>query len=224
MPEPFSHFVFVDFENVQSIDLALVEGKPMHVTLLIGEKQKRLDLALVRQIHRHARQVSIIEVGASGRNALDLVLAARLGQSMRENSGATFAIISRDHDFDPLVAHFSADQVRITREPEFSALPIFGSATPTAAGARSLKTSPRGAKLPPTPASAAALRQKKLDGLVARLRAKSNRPKTRDSLLHHINTVFGQKLTVDAREEILTELLAFRIFTIQNGTKLTYST
>lgn len=227
MPETFSHFVFVDFENVPAIDLALVEGKPMHVTLLIGEKQKRLELALVRQIHQHAAQVSLIEVGASGRNALDLVLAAHLGQSMRSFPEAAFIIISRDHDFDPLVAHFSANGRHVTREPDFSALPIFGAPKPVSSGARPRSVAAR----PSTPtrksASAAAAlvdaRQRKLDGLVARLRERSNRPKTRDSLLHHINTVFGQKLSAADQETVLNELLTRGIFTILDGKKLVYS-
>src|SRR4051812_27262518 len=77
---PMNH-VFVDFENVPSVDLSLIRGRPVDVTLLIGEKQRRLDLDLVRQIHEHATQVSLVEVGASGRNALDLVLAWHLGHA-----------------------------------------------------------------------------------------------------------------------------------------------
>jgi hypothetical protein len=63
--------VFVDFENVHEVDLGLVEGKPVQVTLLIGKNQKKIDLALVQQIRRLAAQVALVEVGASGRNALD---------------------------------------------------------------------------------------------------------------------------------------------------------
>ncbi|MES1168419.1 MAG: hypothetical protein ABUL61_04545, partial [Oleiharenicola lentus] len=67
----FTYFVFVDFENVPTADLGLVEGKPVHVTFLIGKKQTWLDLTLVKQIHRLATQVELVEVGASGHNALD---------------------------------------------------------------------------------------------------------------------------------------------------------
>lgn len=222
----FSHFVFVDFENVPSVDLALVDGKPVHVTLLIGEKQKRLELALVRQIHQHAAQVSLIEVGASGRNALDLVLAAHLGRAMFEYPDAEFTIISRDHDFDPLVAHFSANRMRVVREPDFSALPVFGAPKASAPigrsrGAAKPAASARKVAVPPAPSPNP--RQKKMDGLIARLRTRTNRPKTRDSLLHHINTVFGQKLPTEEQEGILNELLARGIFTISHGKKLVYS-
>eukprot|EP01031_Cornospumella_fuschlensis_P013228 gene13228-biopygen11165 len=76
MPAPASdHLVFVDFENVPALDLSAIEGKSARVTLLIGKNQKKLDLDLVRQIHRLAPQVDLVEVGASGHNALDLTLA-----------------------------------------------------------------------------------------------------------------------------------------------------
>jgi hypothetical protein len=229
MSAPFSHLVFVDFENVPAVDLALVDGKPVHVTLLIGEKQKRLELALVRQIHQHAAQVSLIEVGASGRNALDLVLAAHLGRAMAEHPEAEFTIISRDHDFDPLVAHFSVNRRRVSREPDFSALPVFGGVKAAAPVAHRRHAAPKPAASPRKAAAHAALspapnnREKKMDRLIAHLRAKTNRPKTRDSLLHHINTVFGQKLSAEEQEEILNELLPSGIFTIPDGRKVVYS-
>jgi len=85
--------VFVDFENVPEVDLGLVEGKPVHVTILIGKNQKKIDLPLVQQIRRLAAQVELVEVGASGRNALDLTLAYYLGQAvlrLRTHGSASF--------------------------------------------------------------------------------------------------------------------------------------
>lgn len=35
--ETFTQYVFIDFENVPSLDLGLIEGKSVHVTLLIGK-------------------------------------------------------------------------------------------------------------------------------------------------------------------------------------------
>ena len=94
--DTFAHFVFVDFENVPDVDLTLVENRSVHVTLLIGKHQKKLDLALVRQIHRLAGQVELVEVGATGRNALDLTLAFYLGQSVQQRRTAEFHIVSKD--------------------------------------------------------------------------------------------------------------------------------
>ena len=123
MPDPaFAHFVFVDFENVPDVDLGLVEGKPVHVTLLIGKNQKKLDLTLVRQIHRLASQVELVEVGATGRNALDLTLAFYLGQSVHQRSSAQFHIVSKDQDFDPMIGHLVGRTVKVARCEAFHLL------------------------------------------------------------------------------------------------------
>lgn len=226
MPPQPPHFVFVDFENIPSIDLALLAGKPVHVTLFIGEKQKRLELPLVRQIHHYAAQVRLVEVGATGRNALDLVLAAHLGRAMAESSSAAFTILSRDHDFDPLVAHFSAAGLLVRRESDLAALPVFGAAKSPSPGKRRTTESkhPPGTAHPGVVAPTTdAVRQQKRDRLVTRLQTKTNRPKTRLSLLHHINAAFGQKLTASEQEAILDELVRQKILTIPDGKKVQYS-
>lgn len=226
MAPEISHFVFVDFENVPSVDLALLEGKPVHVTLFIGEKQTRLDFALVRQIHRYASQVRLIPVGASGRNALDLVLAAHLGRAMGEREAAEFTIISRDHDFDPVVAHFSASGVSVRRAPDLAALPIFRPAKPRAplGGRRATESKqPASAVSPPAPLATPSRRQAKLERLAEQMKTKSHRPKTRVSLLHHIDTVFGPQLAPADQEAILAELLGRKLFTIPDGKKVVYA-
>lgn len=178
-----THHVFVDFENVPTVDLALVEDLPVHVTLLIGEKQKRLDLALVRQIHRHAARVTLIEVGASGRNALDLVLACHLGQGVVNQPGATFHIISRDKDYNPLVAHLRAADVNVTRHDDFAALPFLRRAT---AG--------------PSP-------DDRLPKLIDRLSHKTtSRPVRRKTLLSHIQAFYANRLSPADLEGIVSAL------------------
>ena len=42
--------VFVDFENVHEIDPAVVGNRTVHLTLLLGPKQTRLDAALVAEV------------------------------------------------------------------------------------------------------------------------------------------------------------------------------
>src|SRR5580698_9329683 len=95
------HFVFVDFENVPEVDLGLVAGKPAHVMLLLGKHQKKLDIGLVQQIRRLAEQIELVEVGASGHNALDLTLAYYLGRAVQRDPEAQFYVVSKDSDFDP---------------------------------------------------------------------------------------------------------------------------
>ena len=107
----FSHFVFVDFENVPDVDLAAIAGQAVRVTLLLSKNQKKLSTSLTLQIHRHAKQIELIEVGATGRNALDLVLANYLGQAIERFPTAEFAIVSKDQDFAAMIAHLNAISV-----------------------------------------------------------------------------------------------------------------
>ncbi|HUR56973.1 MAG TPA: PIN domain-containing protein [Opitutaceae bacterium] len=229
-PTPFRHFIFVDFENVPGIDLAAVKGKPVHVTLLLGEKQKRLELALVRQIHDLGReQVELIEVGASGRNALDLVLAAHLGRCTLQHPNAEFVIISKDKDFDPLIRHLLASKLRVERHPDFSALVFLGAArpkpaqvpaptnrAPSARVAAPARQASSAAKPAPPPAD-------KFEKLVARLQSHAGpRPKRKDRLLHHIGTAFGNKLTEPELETRAEQLVRRGVLVIDRNDKVTY--
>src|ERR1700722_8753501 len=125
MPIPaILHFVFVDFENVPEVDLGLVTGMPAHVMLLLGKHQKKLDVALVQQIRRLADQIELIEVGASGHNALDLTLAYYLGNAVQRNPQAQYYVVSKDSDFDPMLGHLRAQHIEVARFASFAALPF----------------------------------------------------------------------------------------------------
>ena len=190
-----THFVFVDFENVPTVDLGLVEGKPVHVTLLIGKKQTWLDLPLVRQIHRLAAQVDLVEVGASGRNALDLTLAYYLGRAIQRSPGAQFCIVSKDKDFEPMIGHLCGKGIIASRLDSFAALPFLP---------KPRKPSPVKVAAPikaSAPAKAAAVakalpQDERLEKLITRLKNNTApRPKKRSSLLARIGTDFRSYLT-----------------------------
>ncbi len=224
-PSPVAHFVFVDFENVPSVDLTPIEAKPVHVTLLIGEKQKRLDLTLVRQIHRHASQVALVEVGSSGRNALDLVLAAHLGRATIEQPGANFVIVSKDTDFDPLVAHLRGRQIKVQRHTDFATLPFFGPRPRPPAGVGRAAS----IKLPPArPADESVVPQaegsdEKREKLERRLRMELGpRPKRKSGLLRTINTAFGNKLSEKQQEHFAEQLVARGIVTVDLDGRVSY--
>lgn len=194
-----AHYVFVDFENVPSVDLALVADQPVHVTLLIGEKQKRLDLALVREIHRHATQVTLVEVGASGRNALDLVLACHLGQAVVTHPGAAFHIVSKDKDFNPLVAHLRAGDVNVARHDSFPALPFLRPP----------------AKAPET--------DRRLAKLIDRLRhSAASRPVRRKTLFSHVQDFYGNRLSEVETEAVIGTLQQRHVIDIDDKGRVTY--
>jgi hypothetical protein len=80
LPPPVNH-VFVDFENVHEVDLEVVGRKSVHVTLLLGPRQTRLDVALVEKLLEHASTVQLVRLTSDGRNALDFALAYYVGRA-----------------------------------------------------------------------------------------------------------------------------------------------
>jgi hypothetical protein len=203
------HFVFVDFENVPNIDLGLVEGQPVHVTVLIGKKQTKLDLALVQQIHRLAGQVTLVEVGASGRNALDLTLACYLGQAIQRGRNGRFSIVSKDKDFEPMISHLHGGNVNVSRHDSFAA--VF---QPSAERSAAAKSAIAIKKIP----------ENRRNNIIARIKnpVTKNRPSTEKALLAHIITSLGKEASEAKAREILKLLLDQRIVTIDDKGKVTY--
>lgn len=184
MSDTFTHFVFVDFENVTTLDLGLVEGKPIHVTLLIGKKQTKLDTTLSLQLNKYAEQVDPVRVETSGPNALDIILACYLGQSVARNPRAQFTIVSKDKDFEPMLAHLSSMGTKVTRQDSFAAV---------------LQPAPR-TVTPSKPRQDA----DKFDKFVQHLR--NSPPSDRIKLDRTILAFFKPSLPVGGKKGVITEL------------------
>lgn len=73
LPPPLNH-VFVDFENVHEIDVAVIGNKAVSFTLLVGPRQTKLDVRLVEKLFEHATSVQLVRLASTGRNALDFIL------------------------------------------------------------------------------------------------------------------------------------------------------
>jgi hypothetical protein len=208
-----THFVFVDFENVPTVDLALIEGRAVHVALLLGKNQARLDLSLVHQIHRMSQQVELIEVGASGRNALDLTLASYLGRTIERKPDASFAIVSKDKDFDAMIAHWREKGVTVVRETSLAALPFLEPPKPPTAG----KGKPPVAK--PTPAKPQpATKPDKFAKFVSHVR--NSPPSSRTKLEHMITAFFQPTLPVGGMKGLIRRLEQEKVVVIDADGKV----
>jgi hypothetical protein len=162
-------------------------------------------VALVQQIRRLADQIELVEVGASGHNALDLTLAYYLGQAALRNPQAQFYVVSKDNDFDPMLAHLQAQKIEVARFASFAELPFL-----------------------PQPKTAAATRKMPEDRrakVIARLNNPTirNRPSSRKALLAHINTALGKETSETGAADILRELVDSRVLSIDALGKVTYA-
>jgi len=248
----FTHFIFVDFENVQDVDLERVRGKPVHVTLLIGAKQTKVPTKLATQLHAFAAQVKPIEVGGSGRNALDLTLAMYLGREIEQHPEANFVIVSRDQDFDPMLTHLENAGAHVERVPSFAAVSAFLSArksTRHAKPSRSPAPKPQNRPSPPsaprTAAPPAASAAKATDtplpprigmeptsdlarhqnAIFARLSNPTNksRPSTQKALEAHLQTGLGKDASEADVAPMIAQLIAKGVLSIDPQKRVVYA-
>ena len=180
------HHVFVDFENVQTIELASLGKKNAQVILLLGGKQKQLPVALVQQLLKHPARIRIIEMDRSGKNALDFVLAYYVGQAVAGDPGGSFHVVSGDKDFDPLIAHLRSNHILAYRQENLSLTPI------STEEKRGLPEDPEG----------------RITFVIDWLKKiASSRPKRKVTLLAHINNFCSKKLTEAEQANIADELV-----------------
>ena len=99
--------LFIDFENVQGIDLSEV---PLDVSILVfyGTMQKKLPEALVVQAQPLGPRLKWHKIAGQGPNALDFHIAFYLGQELAQRPDSECVVISRDTGFDPLIRHLLA--------------------------------------------------------------------------------------------------------------------
>ena len=119
-----THYIFVDYENVQDVNLDLIAGKTVKVFLLVGPRRKTVPSALARQIHRYHDQVTWIESEGASKNALDLVLAYHLGLQSKADLHGCFHILSKDKDYDALIKHLRNNDVRASRDEVFATISV----------------------------------------------------------------------------------------------------
>lgn len=127
---PLNH-VFVDFENVSSIDFSIIGSKPISITVFIGAHQTRLDASLVEKMMEHAASVKLIRLTTPGKNSLDFTLAYYIGRSVVTDPTGYFHIVSKDTGFDPLIEHLRSRHVRAYRHDSFATLKFSGSKPPS---------------------------------------------------------------------------------------------
>ena len=192
LPPPVNH-VFVDFENVHEIALAVIGSKAVSFTLLLGPRQTKLEVSLVEKLLEHATSVQLVRLASAGRNALDFTLAYYVGRAVAADPTGLFHIVSKDTGYDPLVEHLRSKHIRARRHDDFATLTFAGPArlpapTPPAAAPK-LKSQSKPKAQPPS-----------LDGLANQglenlRKASTTRPRTFKKLVSYLVAQFGNKHT-----------------------------
>ncbi|MEO7319909.1 MAG: PIN domain-containing protein [Chthoniobacteraceae bacterium] len=194
-----TQYIFVDYENVPDVDLALLAGKAAVVEVVLGEQHKSLPLAMVDRLMEYREQIKLVKTAKSGRNALDFVLAYRVGVASTADAEGYFHIVSRDTGFDALVAYLHKNKILARRDESF---------------AKAFATEP------PSVATAA----DRANLVINRLKkSNTNRPKRKKTLLSQINSYFGNKLTAAELEDIVQTLTSQRIVAVGEKGSVSYN-
>src|SRR5258706_4981457 len=112
LPPPVNH-IFVDFENVHKIDLAVIGSKAVSFTLLVGPRQTKLDVTLVEKLFEHALSVQLVRLTSAGPNALDFTLAYYVGRAVAADPTGFFHIVSKDAGYEPLIEHLRSMHISV---------------------------------------------------------------------------------------------------------------
>jgi len=202
------HHVFVDFENVQDIDLGALGDDPVELTVVLGKDQKAPPSRLLASLLERTGSLRLVKLQHAGRNALDMSLAYHVGAAAARDPGGTFHILSEDKDYDPLISHLQRTGIAAVRVGK-SAPPAPAAPAPVPVAA-------------PAGRAAAATATDKATQVVNRLRRSANPPSRKARLLSHIRDQLKGRLKDGEEEEILGLLVDSGFVAIDPRNRVTY--
>lgn len=191
LPPPINH-VFVDYENVHTVDPAIIGSKTVHVSLLLGVKSTKFDATVVEKLMRHAAIVEMIRLTSSGRNALDFALAYYVGRAVLADPTGYFHIVSKDKGYDALIEHLRSKHIRARRHDDFTTL-TFSAPPPAPANIRPVVTPVAKPPIKPKP-PVTVLETLETQVLKYLRKPATNRPGTKKKLTSDLITHLGKKI------------------------------
>ena len=108
-------YVLIDFENVQPKELGAFGGGGFKVMVFVGQAQPSIPVGLATALQELGHAGSYVHIEGRGPNALDMHIAYYIGALAASEPGASFHIISRDRDYDPLIRHLQTRKIECTR-------------------------------------------------------------------------------------------------------------
>lgn len=96
----------IDYENIQPENFNQLHPKNCHIWLFIGQKQSTLPVSFMQAQAKFGNSFHIIQTPKTGKNALDFILAAHVGQIVKDYPQSEIIIVSKDKGFDVLIAYY----------------------------------------------------------------------------------------------------------------------
>lgn len=213
-----THFILVDFENVQPKSLGTLTPADTHVRVFAGASQSKVDLGLAQALQRFGTHAEYVQIVGSGRNALDFHIAYYIGELAAKHPSARFTIVSKDTGFDPLIKHLVGRGLECRRVASLPGGAVAKEAQAKAPARKTAAKAPAPAK--PAPAAPKDNRLKEARERLAGLKAA--RPRTLKTLSSSLRSWFKPPLSDDGLAALLTELQADGAIAL-DGNKVSYS-
>lgn len=192
-----THYVLIDYENVQPSDLALLRDKPFKVKVFLGANQAKIPVTLAAAIQSLGANAEYVLLESSGSNALDFHIAYYIGALSARESLAAFHIISKDAGFDPLIKHLAIKGISVQRSASIAGIPILKTTLPASNDAQ-------------------------IDKAVAHLaKLKAAKPRTQKTLLGTLHAFFKKELSEQQISSLFASLCKQGIVKL-DGTKVSY--
>ena len=189
-----TNFVLIDSENVKPEYIEKLNQEHFRVFVFVGPNTKRLDFPIVNAIQSLGSNGCYVQIGSSGPNALDFLIAYYIGKLAAVQPDAFFHIISKDTGFDPLIKHLKAQKIFCCRSASVLEIPLL---------------------------KATIKKQRAADFYEKRIASGANRPATVTTLRSTILSHFQKTLSAEEVAEVL-EALSAAGHVVVNGKKVAY--
>lgn len=112
-----NRILFVDYENVQQIDLDFIKKEDLSTMIFVGKSQKKIPFEVVQKAQQLGRLITWYQIEGQGSNALDFHIAFLLGKLTAEDNGKSteYIILSKDKGFDPLLRYLQKEKYNCHR-------------------------------------------------------------------------------------------------------------
>lgn len=218
-------YILIDFENVQPDKVgALGDFK---VKVFVGAKQSRVSFDMANALQAMGAAAEYVRISGSGRNALDLHIAYFIGRIAASERDAAFHIISKDTDFDPLIAYLKTQHIAchrwasisdVPRPRHAAAKPVPAKAAPKAP----VKAAPKPAAAKPPAKAAAKVSNERADEVIRNLAKRSPAlPAKVTALVSTIKSLYRGGIT-DKEVASIVEELKLRGIVIVTGDRVAY--
>lgn len=193
-----THYVLIDYENVQPDSLAGLDAEHFRVLVFVGASQNKLAFDTAAAVQKLGTRAEYVKIAGNGSNALDFHIAFHIGHLSNQDPTAFFHIISKDTGFDPLIQHLKERKVFASRSKDVSDIPLLKAANSK------------------TPAE-------KIDLVVANIQQRgASKPRTLKTLTSTVNSLFQKQLSDEELVSLVKGLQSKGFITVTD-TKVTYA-